>query len=225
MPFSYAGRRQRTRGKERVPCESESTTQMGTTMFFLCSFQQSFTMRNLSQKPESSLNWQAESWSNAATLQASQGEFQPLRNSQVQMDQAPERWSSCDISELTNSKISVAPVAWELKQIIMIIMQSCGKHAGPSFQPQNADCCAFLQHGQQATIEISQPELTLPRDDSPRTGPEDWRVQARHSTAHKRWPSNASRSVRGAMTPGTSWNTPTTDLAGGSLGLVLGVLQ
>ena len=75
-----------------------------------------------------------------------------------------------------------------------------------------------VQHGQQA-LEAVIPELILGRDDSPRSGPDDWRVPARHANPHKRWPSNASRSVRGTLAPGSAaWNPnpPNTDLAGES---------
>jgi hypothetical protein len=77
----------------------------------------------------------------------------------------------------------------------------------------------FGQHSMEATL----PDLMV-RDESPRAGAEDWRLPARHPNAHKRWPSNASRSVRGALGPSSAaWSTPAppaTDLAGADSAVV-----
>ena len=75
-------------------------------------------------------------------------------------------------------------------------------------------CRIVLQFGQQS-LDHSLPDMPTSREQSLGSGPDDWRVAARHAHPHKRWPSNASRSVRGALAPApAAWSTPVTDLAG-----------
>lgn len=84
-----------------------------------------------------------------------------------------------------------------------------------------------VQHGQLGAEPLSA-EFSLSRDDSPRVDSDDWRVQARHANIHKRWPSNASRSVRGAVAAGSAaWSTASTEATGRSplFALVLSASQ
>ena len=75
-------------------------------------------------------------------------------------------------------------------------------------------CMMPMQFGQQS-LDHSLPDMPTSREQPLGAGPDDWRVPARHAHPHKRWPSNASRSVRGALAPApAAWSTPVTDLAG-----------
>lgn len=70
-----------------------------------------------------------------------------------------------------------------------------------------------MQFGQQ--VEGHLPEAPAASDTGSGAASDDWRVAARHGQPHKRWPSNASRSVRGALAPApVPWSAPVTDLAG-----------